>query len=56
VEAGADLGIQNLAGKYLGPGRRVTEKELRKMMEEWGPYKRWVVFYLFCASRPGLIK
>jgi DNA-3-methyladenine glycosylase II len=56
VVAGADLGIQNLVGKYLGPGRRVTEKELRKMMEEWGPYKRWVVFYLFCASRLGLIK
>lgn len=56
VVAGADLGIQNLVGKYLGPGRRVTEKELRKMMEEWGPHKRWVVFYLFCASRLGLIK
>ena len=56
VVAGADLGIQNLVGKYLGAGRRVTEKELRKMMEEWGPYKRWVVFYLFCASRLGLIK
>jgi DNA-3-methyladenine glycosylase II len=56
VVAGGDLGIQNLVGKYLGPGRRVTEKELRKMMEEWGPDKRWVVFYLFCASRLGLIK
>jgi len=56
VVAGADLGIQNLVGKYLGPGRRVTEKELRKMLEGWGPYKRWVVFYLFCASRLGLIK
>jgi len=55
VVAGADLGIQNLVGKYLGTGRRVTEKELRKMMEEWGRYKRWVVFYLFCASRLGLI-
>jgi DNA-3-methyladenine glycosylase II len=55
VVAGADLGIQNLVGKYLGPGRRVTEKELRKILEEWGPHKRWVVFYLFCASRLGLI-
>jgi DNA-3-methyladenine glycosylase II len=55
VVAGGDLGIQNLVGKYLGPGRRVTEKELRKMMEAWGPHKRWVVFYLFCASRLGLI-
>ena len=55
VVAGGDLGIQNLVGKYLGPGRRVSETELRKMMEEWGPYKRWVVFYLFCASRLGLI-
>jgi DNA-3-methyladenine glycosylase II len=56
VVAGGDLGIQNLVGKYLGPGRRVTEDELRRMMEEWGTYKRWVVFYLFCASRLGLIK
>lgn len=55
VVAGADLGIQNLVGKYLGSGRRVTEMELRKMMEEWGPHKRWVVFYLFCASRLGLM-
>ena len=56
VVAGGDLGIQNLVGRYLGPGRRVSEKELRKKMEEWGPYKRWVVFYLFCASRLGLIE
>ena len=56
VVAGGDLGIQNLVGKYLGPGRRVSEKELRKKMEEWGPYKRWVVFYLVCASRLGLIE
>ena len=56
VVAGGDLGIQNLVGKYLGPGSRVSEEELRRMMEEWGPYKRWVVFYLFCASRLGLIK
>ena len=56
VVAGGDLGIQNLVGKYLGPSRRVSEKELRKKMEEWGPYKRWVVFYLFCASRLGLIE
>jgi DNA-3-methyladenine glycosylase II len=55
VVAGGDLGVQNLVGKYLGPGRRVPEPELRRMMEEWGPYKRWVVFYLFCASRLGLI-
>ncbi len=56
VVAGGDIGIQNLVGKYLGPGSRVSEEELRRMMEEWGPYKRWVVFYLFCASRLGLIK
>jgi DNA-3-methyladenine glycosylase II len=55
VVAGGDLGIQNLVGKYLGPGRRLSEAELRRTMEEWGPYKRWVVFYLFCASRLGLI-
>lgn len=55
VIAGDDLGVQALVGKYLGPGRRVTEKECRKIMEEWGPYKRWVVFYLFLASRMGLL-
>jgi DNA-3-methyladenine glycosylase II len=55
VVAGGDLGIQNLVGKHLGPGRRISEPELRKTMEEWGPYKRWVVFYLFCASRLGLL-
>jgi DNA-3-methyladenine glycosylase II len=50
-----DLGIQTLVGKYLGPGRRVTEKECRNILEEWGPYKRWVVFYLFLATRLGLV-
>ena len=55
VVAGGDLGVQTLVGKYLGPGHRVTEKECRKIMEEWGPYKRWVVFYLFLGSRLGLL-
>jgi DNA-3-methyladenine glycosylase II len=54
VVAGGDLGIQNLVGKYLGPGHRVREEECRRILEEWGPYKRWVVFYLFCAFRLGL--
>jgi DNA-3-methyladenine glycosylase II len=56
VIAGDDLGVQTLVGKHLGPGRRVTEKECRKIMEEWGPYKRWVVLYLFLASRLGLLR
>jgi DNA-3-methyladenine glycosylase II len=55
VVAADDLGVQTLVGKYLGPGRRVTGKECRKIMEEWGPYKRWVVFYLFLATRLGLV-
>jgi len=55
VVAGGDLGVQTLVGKFLGPGHRISEKECRKIMEEWGPHKRWVVFYLFCASRFGLI-
>jgi len=50
-----DLGIQTLVGKHLGPGRRVTAEECQKILKPWGPYKRWVVFYLFCASRLGLI-
>ena len=55
VVAGDDLGVQTLVGKYLGPGHRVAAKECREIMEEWGPYKRWVVFYLFLASRLGLL-
>jgi len=55
VVAGGDLGVQTLVGKYLGPGHRVSEKECREIMEEWGPYKRWVVFYLFLASRLGYL-
>lgn len=50
-----DLGIQRLVGKHLGPGRRVTAGECRKILKEWGAYKRWAVFYLLCASRLGLI-
>ena len=50
-----DLGIQTLVGRYLGPGRRITAEECQKIMEPWGNYKRWVVFYLFCASRLKLI-
>ena len=56
IFAADDLGIQTLVGKYLGPGRRVTAAECQKILKPWGPYKRWVVFYLFCASRLGLIK
>jgi len=56
VFAADDLGIQTLVGKHLGPGHRVTAEECRKILGKWGPYKRWVVFYLFCASRLGLIK
>ncbi|HSR11221.1 MAG TPA: hypothetical protein VLS90_07220 [Thermodesulfobacteriota bacterium] len=55
VVAGGDLRVQTLVGKYLGPGHRVDEKETRRIMEEWGPYKRWVVFYLSLASRVGLL-
>jgi DNA-3-methyladenine glycosylase II len=56
IFAADDLGIQTLVGKHLGPGRRVTAAECQKILKPWGPYKRWVVFYLFCASRLGLIK
>jgi len=56
VIAADDLGIQTFVGKYLGPGRRVSAEECRRIMEPWGPHQRWVVFYLFCASRLGLLK
>ena len=55
VVAADDLGIQTFVGKYLGPGRRVSSEECRKILHPWGPHKRWVVFYLFCASRLGLL-
>jgi DNA-3-methyladenine glycosylase II len=55
VFAADDLGIQTLVGKYLGPGHRVTADDCRKILKPWGAYKRWVVFYLFCAARLGLI-
>ncbi len=55
IFAADDLGIQTLVGKHLGPGRRVTAAECQKILEPWSDYKRWVVFYLFCASRLGLI-
>jgi DNA-3-methyladenine glycosylase II len=56
VFAADDLGIQTLVGKYLGPGRRATAEECRKILKKWGSYKRWAVFYLFCASRLGLVR
>jgi DNA-3-methyladenine glycosylase II len=56
IIAADDLGVQTLVGKYFGPGRRVSAEECRRIMEPWGPYQRWVVFYLFCASRLGLLK
>jgi DNA-3-methyladenine glycosylase II len=56
VIAADDLGLQTLVGKYLGPGRRISAKECHRIMEPWGSYKRWAVFYLFCASRLGLLK
>jgi len=55
VFAADDLGVQRLVGKHLGPGHRVTAKECGKILEEWGSLKRWVAFYLLCASRLGLI-
>jgi DNA-3-methyladenine glycosylase II len=51
-----DLGLQTLVGKYLGPGHRVTAEECREILKPWEPYTRWAVFYLFCASRLGLIQ
>jgi DNA-3-methyladenine glycosylase II len=56
VIAADDAGIQNSIGKYLGPGRRVSAEECRRILSPWGPDQRWVVFYLFCASRLGLLK
>lgn len=55
VVAADDLGVQTFVGKYLGPGRRVSSEECREILRPWGPHKRWVVFYLFCASRLGLL-
>jgi DNA-3-methyladenine glycosylase II len=55
VVAADDLGVQTFVGKYLGPGRRVSSEECRRILRPWGPHKRWVVFYLFCASRLGLL-
>ena len=55
VVAADDLGVQTIVGKYLGPGRRVSSEECRKILHPWGPHKRWVVFYLFGASRLGLL-
>ncbi len=55
VIAADDLGIQNLVGKFLGSGRRVSAEECRQIMKPWGRYKRWAVFYLFCAFRLGLL-
>jgi DNA-3-methyladenine glycosylase II len=56
VFAADDLGIQTLVGKYLGPGHRVTAEDCREILKPWGVSKRWVVFYLFCASRLGLVR
>jgi DNA-3-methyladenine glycosylase II len=56
VFAADDLGIQTLVGKYLGPGHRVTAEDCREILKPWGDYKRWVVFYLFCASRLGWVR
>jgi DNA-3-methyladenine glycosylase II len=55
VFAADDLGVQTLVGKYLGPGRRLSAEECRKILKPWEAYQRWVVFYLFCASRLGLL-
>jgi len=55
VFAADDLGVQTLVGKHLGPGHRITAEECRKILAPWGNFKRFVVFYLFCASRLGLI-
>jgi DNA-3-methyladenine glycosylase II len=55
VFAADDLVVRRLVGKYLGPGHRVTAKECQEILGEWGPFKRWAVFYLLCAHRLGLI-
>ena len=55
VFAADDLVVQKLIGHHLGPGHRVTAEQCRKILQPWESYKRWVVFYLFCAWRLGLI-
>jgi DNA-3-methyladenine glycosylase II len=55
IFAADDLGIQTLVGKYLGPGHRINAEECRRILQDWGDYKRWAIFYLLGAARLGLI-
>jgi DNA-3-methyladenine glycosylase II len=42
-----DLGVRDVAGRYLGPGRRVGAERARKALERYAPYQGLAVYYLF---------
>lgn len=46
-----DLGLQKLVGHYLGQGKRLTPREVRRAMEPFAPFRGLAVFYMMVYRR-----
>jgi DNA-3-methyladenine glycosylase II len=46
-----DIGIQNVVGKYLGSGQRLSSQEVAEKLEPFRPYRGLLAFYLLAAYR-----
>ncbi|OFW56298.1 MAG: hypothetical protein A2W01_01425 [Candidatus Solincola sediminis] len=51
VVPAADIGIRKLIGFYFSEGKRLSEAEVRQVLEEWSPWRGLAVFYLFADYR-----
>jgi 3-methyladenine DNA glycosylase/8-oxoguanine DNA glycosylase len=46
-----DLGIQKIAGQYLGNGERMKSDDVRKALKPYQPWRGLAIFYLSVHSR-----
>jgi len=46
-----DLGVQSVAGKYLGRGRRLSPQALRRSLAPFAPFRGIAAFYLLAHDR-----
>ena len=46
-----DLGVRDVAGKYLGRGKRVSARSVERLIRPFAPYRGLAIFYLLLANR-----
>lgn len=46
-----DVALRNVVSQFYFKGKVITFEETKAFFDRWGPYKRYVSYYLTCASR-----